>query len=168
MLIVVIKPHLEQGKPFIIVLNQVDKVPPYREWDIKNCKPGQQQQNNIDAKIKLVAEKFDVDSKNVIPVSSTDKYNLITLVETITYAIPKQKKVTFVNAVKDENRSEKSKEEAKRGFFEWLGEKIGEFIAGEDGKKIGKMAGSLVDKSPLVDKVFIIANVLAKTLFSWW
>ncbi|MEJ6485994.1 GTPase [Nostoc punctiforme UO1] len=164
----VIKPHLEQGKPFIIVLNQVDKVHPYREWDTENCKPGQQQQNNIDAKIKLVAEKFDVDSKNVIPVSSADKYNLITLVETITYAIPKQKKVTFVNAVKDENRSEKSKEEAKRGFFEWLGEEIGEFIAGEDGKKIGKTAGSLIDKSSLVDKVLIIANGLAKMLFPWW
>ncbi|MEH2316997.1 GTPase family protein [Nostoc sp.] len=164
----IVKPHLEQGKPFIIVLNQVDKVDPYREWDIENCKPGQQQQNNIDAKIKLVAEKFEVDSKNVIPVSSTDKYNLRTLVETIIYAVPNEKKVTVLNAVKDENRSDKSKEEAKRGFFEWLGEELGEFIAGEDGKKIGKVAGYLIDKAPLVDKVLIIANGLAKMLFPWW
>jgi len=164
----VIKPHLEQGKPFIIVLNQVDKVHPYREWDIQNCKPGQEQQNNINAKIKLVAENFDIDSKNVVPVSCTDEYNLITLVETITYAIPKQKKVTFLNAVKDENRSEKSKEEAKRGFFEWLGETIGEWIGGEGSKKFLKESGSLLDKRPLVDKVFIIANALAKTFFSWW
>ena len=73
-----------------------------------------------------------------------------------------------MNAVKDENRSEKSKEEAKRGFFEWLGETIGELIGGEDSKEIGKTAGSSIDKSPLVDKVLIIANVLAKTFFHWW
>lgn len=164
----IIKAHLVQGKPFIIVLNQVDKVNPFREWDEDNNKPGQQQQNNIDAKIKLVAEKFDVDSKNVIPVSSYEKYNLIELVETITYAIPKEKKVTFVNAVKDENRSEKSKEEAKRGFFEWLCEEIGEFIGGENGKNIGKIVGASIDKGSLTDKVFIAANALAKMLFPWW
>lgn len=164
----IIKPHLEQGKPFIIVLNQVDKVEPYREWDTQNCKPGLQQQNNIDAKIKLVAEKFDIDNKNVIPVSSADKYNLITLVETITYAIPKEKKVTFVNSVKEENRSEKAKEEAKRGFFEVLGEIVGQLVAGEKGKKIGKIVGSSMDESSLFNKVCIAANVFAKTIFGWW
>ncbi|MEH1924268.1 GTPase family protein [Nostoc sp.] len=160
----VLKPHLEQGKPFIIVLNQVDKVDPLREWDTKNCIPGHQQQENIDAKVKLVAQNFGINSKAVIPVSSAEKYNLITLVEIITYAIPKEKKVSFVNAVKDENRSEKSKEEAKRGFFEAWGEGIGEFLFGEVGKNGGRLAGSLYDET-IVGKV---VNFIAKKYFPWW
>ncbi|MDZ7968740.1 MAG: GTPase [Nostoc sp. DedSLP03] len=160
----VIKPHLVQGKPFIIVLNQVDKVDPSWDWDRKNCIPGHQQQENIDAKIKFVAQKFGIDSKTVIPVSSAGKYNLITLVETITYAIPKEKKVTFVDSVKEENRSDKAKEEAKRGFFEALGENIGEFMFGEAGKDFGKIAGDLVDKT----KIGVMVNNIAKIFFSWW
>ncbi|MBN3949058.1 MAG: 50S ribosome-binding GTPase [Nostoc sp. NMS7] len=160
----VIKPHLVQGKPFIIVLNQIDKVDPSWDWDRKNCIPGHEQQENIDAKIKFVAQIFGIDSKTVIPVSSAGKYNLITLVETITYAIPKEKKVSFVNAVKDENRSEKSKEEAKRGFFEAWGEGIGELFFGDVGKNSGRIAGSLYDLT-IVGQV---VNFFAKTLFPWW
>jgi small GTP-binding protein len=160
----VIKPHLEQGKPFLIVLNQVDKVDPSWDWDRKNCIPGHQQQENIDAKIKFVAQIFGIDSKTVIPVSSAGKYNLRTLVETITYAIPKEKKVSFVNAVKDENRSDKSKEEAKRGFFEAWGEGIGEFLFGEVGKNGGRFVGSFCDQTTVGN----IVNSIAKTLFPWW
>ncbi len=166
----IVKPHLEQGKPFIIVLNQVDKVEPFREWDIANCVPGHQQQKNIDAKSKLVAEKFGIDSTAVIPVYANENYNLITLVETITYALPKDKKVTFVNALKEENRSEEAKKEAKRGFFEALegyfevlGEQIGATILGDVGKDIGKTVGKAVDKT-IVGKV---VNILKK-IFSWW
>ncbi|WP_190233962.1 GTPase family protein [Nostoc sp. 'Peltigera membranacea cyanobiont' 213] len=113
----VVKPHLVQGKPFIIAMNQVEKVEPMGEWDSNNRIPGCEQQKNIDAKIKDVAKKFGLDTKNVIPVSCGKKYNVVTLVETITYAIPKDKKLTFVNSVLNENRSEKAKEEAKSGFF---------------------------------------------------
>jgi uncharacterized protein len=164
----IVKPHLEQGKPFIIVLNQVDKVEPYREWDEANCVPGQKQQKNIDAKRNLVTERFGIDITNVIPVSVNDNYNLITLVETITYALPKNKKVTFVNSLKDENRSEKAKEEAKRGFFEALGEEIGDFFGNFTGNKIwrdvGKGAGQEIDKSFVGQAV----NFIAKIFISWW
>jgi uncharacterized protein len=155
----IVKPHLEQGKPFIIALNQVDKVEPYREWDIENCLPGKQQQINIDAKSKHVVERFDIDITAVVPVSANENYNLITLVETITYALPKDKKVNFVNSVKDENRSEKAKEEAKRGVFEAIGEFLGGWVMGEEGKDFGKMVGKIVDK---------VVNSIAKMFFPWW
>ncbi|MEH1926887.1 hypothetical protein [Nostoc sp.] len=84
--------------------------------------------------------------------------------ETITYAIPKDKKLTFVNSVLNENRSEKAKEEAKSGFFkvfdeftnkeeakrgifEGFGRDIGKSLAGESGKKIGETIGNFVDKN---------------------
>jgi uncharacterized protein len=161
----IVKPHLEQGKPFIIALNQVDKVEPYREWDIANRLPGNQQQINIDAKSKHVAERFGIDITAVVPVSANENYNLITLVETITYALPKDKKVTFVNSLKDENRSEKAREEAKRGFFEAIGEFLGGIIMGEEGKDVGRVAGKIVDETTVIGKV---VNGIAKFFISWW
>lgn len=29
----IVKPHIVEGKPFFFVLNQVDKIEPFREWD---------------------------------------------------------------------------------------------------------------------------------------
>jgi len=151
----VVKVHLADGKPFILVLNQVDKVEHFREWNVKDCQPGRQQQANIAAKRKVVAEKFDIALAAVVPVSAAERYNLVTLVETITYALPKEKKIPFFSAVKEENRSQQAKEDAKQGFFEALGEKIGEVVGGNPGKAIGNVIGKMVDG-------------FAKNLFSWW
>ncbi|MEH2380080.1 MAG: hypothetical protein V7K27_14535 [Nostoc sp.] len=162
------------------------------EWNSNNCIPGCEQQKNIDAKIKDVAKKFGLDTKNVIPVSCGKKYNMVTLVETITYAIPKEKKLTFVNSVLNENRSEKAKEEAKSGFFkefgeftntvlnenrsekakekaksgifERLGEDIGKSLAGNSGKDIGKTLGNFVDNNIVIK----LLNEFAKLVFPWW
>lgn len=151
----VVKGHLDQGKPFILVLNQADKVEPYEEWDVKESRPGGQQQKNVIAKQKVVAERFGVSPAAVIPVSVKKHYNLVTLVETITFALPKEKKVTFVEAVKPENRSEQAKEDAKQGFFEALGERIGEVVGSKPGKVIGSVIGKTVDK-------------VVKKFFKWW
>ena len=43
----VVKPHLSKGKPFFFVLNQIDKVEPFREWDISKHEPGPKQVDNI-------------------------------------------------------------------------------------------------------------------------
>ncbi|WP_051036726.1 GTPase family protein [Calothrix sp. PCC 6303] len=114
----IVKPHLQKGKPCIIALNQADKVEPYEEWDTANKVPGHQQQKNIDAKSKSVAERFGIDITAVIPVSTkkNKNYNLGTLVETITHALPKDKKVTFLNFIKDEHRSEKVKRKQSKVF----------------------------------------------------
>lgn len=151
----VVKFHLRQGKPFVIVLNQVDIVTPSREWNEKDRQPGYQQQENIAAKQKFIAEKFKVDPVVVVPVSAMERYNLVSLVETITYALPKEKKAPFVDKVKEENRSERVKEDAKQGFFEALGEQIGEVVGSKPGKVIGSVIGKVVD------------NVV-KRLFKWW
>ncbi|MEH2038387.1 GTPase family protein [Nostoc sp.] len=190
----VVKPHLVQGKPFIIVLNQVDKVEPMDEWDLNNSIPGCEQQKNIDAKIKDVAKKFGLDTKNVIPVSCRKKYNVVTLVETIVYAIPKEKKLTFVDSVLNENRSEKAKEEAKSGFFKEFGEftntvlnenrsekakeeakiGIGEKLGGDGGKYIAEDAEDWGQKIGETIGYFVnntvikLLNEVAKHFFPWW
>jgi small GTP-binding protein len=44
-------PYIEKGKPFVVAVNQVDKIEPFREWDMENHKPGPIQEGNIAKKI---------------------------------------------------------------------------------------------------------------------
>jgi hypothetical protein len=101
----IVKPHIEQGKPFFFVLNQVDKIPPFRDWDEEKHEPGAEQFRNIDRKVQTVAGFFDVPASKVIPVSAHEKYNMVKLVDEIVFALPKEKKVTVYNHVNDEFRS---------------------------------------------------------------
>jgi len=148
----VVRPNLN-GKPLFLVLSQVDKIEPIRDWNVEQHLPGAKQQQNIEAKISHLAEFFDLPKAQVIPISAHEEYNLVFLVNDIVFALPKDRKITFTKAVKDEVRSEEAKAEAEKGFFEVVGETVGEiFGAGEIGKVVGKA----------VDKFF-------KKLFrGWW
>ena len=48
---------MSKGKPFFFVLNQIDKVEPFREWDISKHEPGPKQMDNIRLKIN---EELDI------------------------------------------------------------------------------------------------------------
>lgn len=62
----VVKPHIEQGKVFFIVVNQVDKIEPFREWDEKNHIPGPNQLQNIEAKLSVVSRFFSTCPKSLL------------------------------------------------------------------------------------------------------
>lgn len=112
----VVKPHINEGKPFFIVLNQVDKIEPFREWNEDARHPGVRQSKNIEEKRLNVAAYFDLPLEQIIPVSANEKYGLINLVDSIVHALPDEKKVTILREIKKENRSEKAKKEAEEGF----------------------------------------------------
>ena len=46
----IVKPHLRNGAPFFIVLNQVDKIEPFREWDYESRQPSPKQSKSIEEK----------------------------------------------------------------------------------------------------------------------
>lgn len=114
----VVKPHLDQGKVFFIVVNQVDKIEPFREWDEKNHRPGPNQLQNIEAKLSVVSRFFSTPVSKIIAVSADEKYNLVRLIDEIVFALPKDKKVTFASNVKKENVSEPTKTKAEKGFWD--------------------------------------------------
>ncbi len=113
-----VKPHLDQGKPFFFVLNQVDKVEPYRQWDEDNHEPGDKQFVNIDKKVQYVANCFDVPASKVIPVSAAEQYNMVKLVDEIVYALPKEKKITVFKNINEDFRTEATGETVRRSFLE--------------------------------------------------
>ena len=143
----IVKPHLDQGKPFFMVVNQVDKIEPFREWDEEKHEPGPKQFQNIDRKIAAIADQFGLAKSKVIAVSANEKYNLTRLVDEIVQALPAEHKVTMFKAVSEEFRSVSSGEHVKNAFLDLFGA-IADVILG---KGIGGLAknivGGLISKS---------------------
>lgn len=147
-----VRPYVDKGRPFIIALNQVDKIEPFREWDESAQKPGAKQAENIEQKRMSVAKIFDLPYSCVIPVSANEKYGLVQLVEKIIEVLPADKKAIVLDSVKAENRSENSKAEAKDGLISELFNIVTDIIP------IAPLAKAAVK---LVTKVF-------SKIFSWW
>lgn len=113
-----VRPYVDAGKPFFMVINQVDKIEPFREWDVDNRRPGKQQANNIQEKQRAVAGYFELPISQVLCVSAHEKYGLVELVDAIIHALPNDKKAIVLKDVAEENRSEKAKKEAETGLWD--------------------------------------------------
>ena len=114
----IVKPHIEQGKPFFFVLNQIDKIEPCREWDNAKGEPSDKQYKNIEEKKKNIAIEFDVAQSKIIPIAATEKYNLVTLVDEFIRELPSEKKFTTYKAVNEEFKSESTGEHVKKSLLE--------------------------------------------------
>lgn len=139
---VVLKQAIDAQKvPFIFVLNQVDKIEPFREWDVARHQPSEKQKQNIDAKVGYVSKVFDISGRRVVPVSANEKYGLDALVDNIVNVLPADKKYAFATAAKEEYVSKTAKGEAKSG----LSETIWKYV-----KEIGGAAiNAIVESSPI-------------------
>lgn len=109
---------VSSGCPVFVVINQVDKVNPVREWDVQNNSPGPSQQKLVEEKILALSTAFKVAANQIVPVSALEHYNIVGLVEAIVLALPNEKKLSFLNAVNDDVISDTAQKEAERGFFE--------------------------------------------------
>ncbi|WP_217517373.1 GTPase family protein [Vibrio metschnikovii] len=143
------KQYIDKGKPFVVAVNQIDKIEPYREWDVTNCKPGSIQSGNIAKKITYVAEQFgDLPISQVIPVSANEKYNLEKLVLTLVKKLPANKKfLTINNMDKKIQERDKVKKEKESSFTEAVHEIIDALPIPESTKIIGKTIVSLASKA---------------------
>lgn len=110
--------HVSNGSPVFVVLNQVDKLNPPREWDARKNEPGANQARLIAEKRASISQLFDIPEERVIPVSAYERYKIADLVEAIVFALPAEKKIPFLEAVQEEARTERAEQEAKRGFLE--------------------------------------------------
>lgn len=145
----VVKPHIDEGKPFFFVLNQVDKIEPFREWDEDRHEPGPRQFQNIHRKADDVAKFFDIAPSRVIPVSANEKYNLTKLVDEFVRALPSDKKITVFRAVNSEFQSKATGEHVKKSFLEVVGDIVCEALdtAGEVVCTIIDTVGDVITKA---------------------
>lgn len=112
----------------LFVLNQVDKIEPFREWDINKKHPSVNQLINIRKKEEYVTERFGFTKYPIISVSADEGYNTNKLVEEMVRALPKQAQSGIVAQVKDEHKTKEVIEEAQNGFAETISETIDDII----------------------------------------
>lgn len=117
----IVKPHIEQGKPFFFVLNQVDKLEPTQDWNLETHEPGVRQYSTMTKKIEAVSDFFQIPSSRIIAISSNEKYGLTALINEIIYALPNSKKITVYKQVNDEFKTEATGEHVKNSFTETVG-----------------------------------------------
>lgn len=151
-----LKPYLNDGKPMLFVLSQVDKISPSRNWDLANNKPGEEQVKFIIDKKDHLSHFFNIDKSKIIPVSASDNYNLIELVDEIIFSLPNEKKITVLKNVETKNISEEAKEDATKGFLEAvfgdLAGSLAEKYFGQKAKDMGEQIGSEIGRA--VDEIF--------------
>lgn len=134
------KPYMEKGKPFVVAVNQVDKIEPFREWDFEKCKPGPTQEGNIAKKLIYVANQFgDLPVSKVIDVSANEGYNLNNLILKLVEGLPANKKFVTINNMDEKiQENEKVKEEKSNAFIEVVNDVIDALPIPETVKIIGK------------------------------
>jgi len=120
----IVRPYIQAGKPFFMVINQVDKIEPLREWDEKNRRPGGKQATNIDEKHRAVSGYFELPMAQILTVSANEKYRIVELVDAIIHALPNDKKIIVLKQVAEENRSESAKKEAESGWWDTVKEVV--------------------------------------------
>ncbi len=120
----VIKTSQEGDEKIVFVLNQIDKIEPYREWDTVNNCPSLLQLQHIKEKQAYVEKCFHYPRNQIVAVSANDKYNIDLLVEEIIRCLPKHAKSNVIAQVDPKNRTDRAVEESIEAF----GEGVSDFI----------------------------------------
>lgn len=102
----ILKPYINKGMPFLIVINQVDKIEPFREWDDTKHEPSVTQWQNIEHKRNYIKDFFQIPLSKVIAVSALEQYNLVNLVSELIYAIPNEKQLNVYANISSEYQTQ--------------------------------------------------------------
>lgn len=95
-----ILPYIKAGKPFLAVINQIDKIAPDDEWNKEERKPSAKQATNIEAKRASVAGLFDLRMSKVLAISANKRYGLMELVDSIVHELPNEQKLIVLEKIK--------------------------------------------------------------------
>ena len=123
----VLKPAGGEEKT-LFVLNQVDKIEPFREWDVQNAQPSPAQKKNILDKKTYITHRLGFTDHPVIAVAASEGYNVTQLVEAMVRALPKHAQSGVASQVREEHKTKNVIEEATEGFGDTVDRVIDEFI----------------------------------------
>ena len=109
----IIRRYVDEGKPFLAVINQVDKIEPYREWDVEQSKPSPRQLSNIENKRQSIAGLLGIPMNKVIAISANERYGLVELVDSIVHELPNEQKMVVLEKIKAAEEAEIAVAQAK-------------------------------------------------------
>ena len=113
----VVKPAMDQNLPFLFILNQVDKIEPYREWDQELNEPGINQMRNIKEKCSYVSTCFSIPTSLIVPVAAMQGYQVGNLMyEIITHLRSDRVKVSLSRVMNPKHKTPEVQKEAKSSY----------------------------------------------------
>lgn len=119
----------QEAPPVLFVITQTDKTNDIEDWNHITYKPDGSQLANITTKEHDVSKRFEISTKNIISVAVSKKgrsYNLSELVSLVVEKLPNEKKYAFTREAKDENVSEKARENAEKGIWDSIKDFVGD------------------------------------------
>jgi len=108
-----IRRYIDAGKPFLAVINQVDKIEPFREWSIAERRPSAKQASNIEAKRHHIAGFLNLPLSQVLAISANERYGLVELVDSIIHTLPNDKKLVMLEKIKAAEEADITKKQAE-------------------------------------------------------
>lgn len=63
---------------------------------------------------------FKLPINNIVPISANEKYGLVDLIDKVVFDLSKEKRITFVREIREENVSHQARETAEKGFLEYV------------------------------------------------
>ena len=125
-----VKPAMEQSLPIVFVLNQVDKIEPFREWDEERCEPGPRQLSNIEQKRTYVSQCFSVPPSMVVPVSAAEGYRVgVLMYEMVSGLRDDRVKVTLARTLNDEYKGDAVRDIEKKAWWGVLGSVVSAVVS---------------------------------------
>lgn len=107
----IVEPEIgRNATPFLVVVNQCDKLEPTDDWIRDERRPGPEQLANIEQKRSDVGALFTLPTAEVCAVSATRRWQLTELVDRMVDALPDHAKYGFVQGAEKEHVSENARQ----------------------------------------------------------
>lgn len=111
--------------PFLVVVNQCDKIEPIDDWIRDERRPGPEQLENIEQKRSDVGALFNMPTAEVCTVSATRRWQLTELVNRMVEVLPDRAKFGFVRGTVNPHVSDDARRQGNEGAVKTVLKAIG-------------------------------------------
>ncbi|NTX44834.1 50S ribosome-binding GTPase [Burkholderia cepacia] len=122
----IVEPEIgRNATPFLVVVNQCDKLEPTDDWIRDERRPGPEQLANIEQKRSDVGALFALPTAEVCTVSATRRWQLTELVDRMVDALPDRAKYGFVQGAEKQHVSDRAKQQGNEGAVKTVLKMVG-------------------------------------------
>ncbi|WP_321820737.1 MULTISPECIES: GTPase family protein [unclassified Burkholderia] len=131
----IVEPEIgRNATPFLVVVNQCDKLEPIDDWIREERRPGPEQLANIEQKRSDVGALFNLPTAEVCTVSATRHWQLTEMVDSMVKLLPDRAKFGFVQGTEKQHVSDHARqlgnEGAVKAVLKTIGIAVGAAILG--------------------------------------
>ncbi|PRX34225.1 hypothetical protein B0G75_102254 [Paraburkholderia sp. BL18I3N2] len=122
----IVEPEIgRNATPFLVLVNQCDKIEPLDDWIRDEHRPGPEQFENIEQKRSDVGALFNMPIAEVCAVSATRRWQLTELIDHMVEVLPDRAKFGFVRGIEKPHVSNNARQQGNEGAMKAILKAIG-------------------------------------------